>query len=279
MRSFIERFQSIKEEYGPLCLGLDPSLHLLTDWKLPTTVNGLKQFNEKILSAAQDTVGIIKPQFAFYEQFGPEGMQALQEVIQKAHSQGMLVIADCKRCDISTSLIAYVQSILGPNSIYKADAMTLIPYMGIKACYPAFDYASQANSYVFMVVQSSNSEAVALQNSLDEHKKTVIESILNTIDNYNQAKIDAHGSSVVGAVMGATEREGDKSFNNELIKNQLILSPGIGAQGGSWATVKNKFNPYLDQVIPTCSRSILQAGPDIQSLKNNIMQLKKSLTG
>ena len=275
MPTFYEKFAAIHETHGPLCLGLDPSKQLLEKWSLPLSIHGLKEFTKIVFNATEDLIGIIKPQFAFYEQFGPEGLQILKDTIKKAHKRNMLVIADCKRGDISSSLIAYVHTILGPESFYQADAMTVLPYMGIDAFNEAFDYAHKQQSQIFVVAQSSNPEGVELQNAKTSKQSTVIETILQTIQNYNKAK-DSIGP--VGSVIGATIRSGDIPLNLNLLNNQLMLVPGMGAQGANWQNIKQKLPNLHHQVIPTCSRSILQAGPEPKQLQQAIIKIKKEIS-
>ena len=74
MPTFYERFTAIRDTHSPLCLGLDPSKQLLKKWSLPYSIQGLKEFTRIVFNAADNLIGIIKPQFAFYEQFGPEGL-------------------------------------------------------------------------------------------------------------------------------------------------------------------------------------------------------------
>ena len=84
MPSFAERLKSRFQEFGQLCIGIDPSEQVLTDWGIPDTAEGARDFGYAIISAAEGRVGLIKPQIAFFERFGSSGIFALEEVLVAA---------------------------------------------------------------------------------------------------------------------------------------------------------------------------------------------------
>ena len=111
--SFAIRFAAVRSTYGPLAWGLDPSGSLLEAWELGDSPDGLDRFADIVLEAATGTVGLIKPQAAFYERHGWREIRTLQRLITEAQGNGLLVILDAKRGDVGTTNDAYAEAYLG----------------------------------------------------------------------------------------------------------------------------------------------------------------------
>ena len=139
--SFTERFAAARARYGPLVLGADPHAQVLSDWGLPDDAEGLERFTDIVLAAADGTVGLVKPQSAFYERHGWRGVRALTRLTESARAQGLLVILDVKRGDVGSTNAAYAQAYLGDGAPVQADAVTVHPYLGLAA---AGDFTSRA---------------------------------------------------------------------------------------------------------------------------------------
>lgn len=137
-----------REIYGPLCIGFDPSHKVLQSWNLSCDYKGLKDFCDILLTAVVGNVGIIKPQVAFFELYGLEGLQVLKELIENAQEQGLLVIADAKRGDIGSTVEAYGQAWLGSSSPFKADAITANAFLGFDALIPLIKIAEETGTAV-----------------------------------------------------------------------------------------------------------------------------------
>src|SRR5699024_7180694 len=148
---FGQRLAAAAEEFGPLCVGIDPHPHLLRSWGLGTDVPGLREFSLRTVAALEGTVGIVKPQSAFYEQYGSGGVAVLQEVIQECRARGMLCILDAKRGDIGSTMAAYAHAYLTEGSALAADAVTLSPYLGVGALAEAADTARANGRGVFVL--------------------------------------------------------------------------------------------------------------------------------
>jgi orotidine-5'-phosphate decarboxylase len=123
----------VRSEYGPLAWGLDPSGAILDEWGVGDTPDGLDRFADIALSAAVGTVGLVKPQAAFYERHGWRGFRTLERLIADARSAGLLVIVDAKRGDGGTTNDAYAEAFLGVDAPLGADALTVHPYLGVGA--------------------------------------------------------------------------------------------------------------------------------------------------
>jgi len=129
--SFADRFAAVRAARGPLVWGLDPSGKLLEDWGLGDTPDGLDRFAELVVPVAAETIGLIKPQSAFYERHGWRGLRTLARLIEQARGAGLLVIADVKRGDVGSTNDAYAAAYLGPDAPFGADAVTVHPYLGL----------------------------------------------------------------------------------------------------------------------------------------------------
>ena len=156
--SFAARFAAIRAAYGPLVWGLDPSAEVLTEWGLGDTPEGLDLFADLILVAAPGTVGLVKPQSAFYERHGWRGIQTLQRLVADLRSAGLLVILDVKRGDVGSTNDAYAEAYLGFDAPLAADAITVHPYLGLAAMDAYVSRAHSSGSLVLVVTRSSNAE-------------------------------------------------------------------------------------------------------------------------
>ncbi|UTO29422.1 orotidine-5'-phosphate decarboxylase [Bartonella harrusi] len=276
---FCSTFFKNREIYGPLCVGFDPSHKVLQSWNLRCDYKGLKEFCEILLTAVVGKVGIIKPQAAFFELYGVEGLHVLKELIEEAHEQGLLVLVDAKRGDIGSTAEAYGRAWLGASSAFKADALTVNPFLGFDALIPLIKIAEETATVVFVVVQSSNPEGATLRNARIGDQ-TVSVHLAQRICDYNSHSFTQHPAvGPIGAVVGATLGSEAKETIQQL-KNSLFLVPGIGAQGGTITQLKNQFPQNLWQnIIPSISRSITDAGcnsGDLKTLINHFAEQAKS---
>lgn len=262
---FALRFANLASERSPFCLGIDPSKDLLTRWGLPDTAGGLAGFCERVAQAAGDRVALVKPQSAFFERHGPAGLQVLQQVMRHFQGVGTLTLLDVKRGDIGSTMDAYAESLFGEGSAYRADAATFSPYLGLGALVKTIERARASGAFAFLVVRSSNPEGTSLQTSTGADGRTVAEALADGIRELNE-KGGPGSPPVAGAVMGATLPPSDRGVV-ERLGGALLLTPGIGAQGAGFEDLRRLFAGREAQVIPTATRSVLEAGPDVTSLR------------
>jgi orotidine-5'-phosphate decarboxylase len=267
MSSFAERFLSLAETRSPLCLGVDPAVELLRQWGLPLDASGLRRFCDIAVEAMGDRVAVVKPQSAFFEQFGPEGMAELKRLVGMVKARGSLALIDVKRGDIGHTLDAYADAMIGPDSPFGGDAMTAVAYMGFGSLKPLLDKAAQRGAGVFIVVRSSNPEGRALQDARHLDGRTVATALADEITAFNATVTDSVGP--VGAVMGATI-EGTATETLASLPKSLLLAPGIGAQGATFDDMARNFGPATERALPSVSRGILAKGPDVASLRKAI---------
>ena len=267
MTLFAHRFAAISKARSPLCLGLDPSAELLAGWGLTQDAAGLEAFCARVLEAAGDLVGVVKPQAGFFERFGASGMAELARAIGQAQAQGALCLLDAKRGDVPGTMEGYAQALVGPGG-FAADAATLNPYLGFDSLAPAFARAQAYDAALFVVVRSSNPGGRDLQAARHADGRAVAERLADQIAAHN-----ALAGPVLGAVIGATLQAQEAGLL-ERLGEALVLAPGVGAQGATMAQVGERFAAVRGRVLPSVSRDILRAGPDVASLRAAILRYR-----
>jgi orotidine-5'-phosphate decarboxylase len=142
MNSFNERFFQLADKRSPLCVGLDPSRELMRGWGLSDNAEGLHRFCGVVMEAAGDRIAVVKPQSGFFERFGPPGLSELARAVVTIREQGALSIIDCKRGDVIETMEGYAEAMLGPDSGFGGDAMTVTAYLGFGALRLVLDRAA-----------------------------------------------------------------------------------------------------------------------------------------
>jgi orotidine-5'-phosphate decarboxylase len=267
MTRFAERFFQLAKARSPLCLGLDPSAELLRRWGLNDDADGLRRFCGVVLEAAADRVAVVKPQSGFFERLGPGGMAEMARAVAQVRDQGALSIIDCKRGDVVGTMEGYAETMLGADSGFGGDAMTVTAYLGFDALRPVFDRAAALGAAVFVIVRSSNPEGRALQDARRADGRTVAQALADDVTAFNAAFGNEAGP--VGALVGATiDRAGAGILAR--LPQSLILAPGVGAQGASLEDIEAHFGPAIGRTLPSVSRAILQHGPSPARLREAI---------
>ncbi len=258
---FAARFAAVREKFGPLTLGADPHGPVLEKWGLSDSPDGLERFTDILLAAAKGTVGLIKPQSAFYERHGWRGIRALTRLVETARGEGILVVLDVKRGDVGSTNDAYAQAYLGPGAPVEADAVTVHPYLGLGAMGAFVDRAHRAGSCLLVVTRSTNPAGRAVQ-AATRDGRSVEQRLLDDIKALN-ARLAPGGIGPVGAVIGPAPLDPPLDL---AAANALFLAPGVGAQGATPGDVARTFAACPRRVMPSASRSLLAAGPDPAAL-------------
>jgi orotidine-5'-phosphate decarboxylase len=260
---FATRVAKAVASTGPLCAGIDPSSELLAAWGLADTPAGLRSFGLACVEAFAGVVPVVKPQVAFFERFGSGGLAALEDVLAAARDAGLIAIADAKRGDIGSTMEAYAAAWLDPASSLVADAMTVVPYLGLGALQPALDLAAAGGRGVIVVTRSSNPEGRALQTAITTSGASVEDQLLADIAGLNHGGLPVPGT--VGVVIGATLEPSAFDLGG---LGGVVLAPGMGAQGGTAEDAGRLFGACPPgTVLPSSSRALLAAGPDIGALR------------
>lgn len=261
MESFGARLHRAVTERGPLCVGIDPHPGLLARWGLPDDVTGLDRFARTVVEALGDRVAVIKPQSAFFERFGARGVEILESTIRQLRDSGSLVLLDVKRGDIGSTVAAYAAAYLDPSSPLYVDAVTASPYLGVGSLAPMFELAAAHGGGVFVLALTSNPEGAAVQRARTADGRTVAQAV---IDEISQLNAGAEPLGSFGLVVGATI--GDTGHDLSAV-NGPLLAPGLGAQGATPADLRLVFGSSLPAVLPSYSREVLGAGPDVAALR------------
>lgn len=260
--SFADRVGVARSAHGPLVAGLDPSGLLLEAWGLGDSPVGLERFVDIVVEAFDGVVGFVKPQSAFYERHGWEGIRALSRLIGECRSAGLMVIVDAKRGDVGSTNDAYAEAYLGPHAPMSADALTVHPYLGLTAMGAFIDRAHEHGAGLLVVTRSSNIEGRSVQTARRRDRITVEAGLLGDIGKIN-ARLAPGRIGPIGAVIGPTPGEEELDL---VAAQALFLAPGVGAQGVTVADVAHCFAACPERVLPSASRSLLAAGPESRSL-------------
>ena len=268
--------EAIARKGSAVVVGLDPRLESLPAELLAacreaygasTRAAGeaLWQFNRAIIDAVHDLVPVVKPQLAFYERYGLEGLQAYVRTVRYAQEAGLLVIADAKRNDIGPTVVAYAKGFLGTTRLFEqtipgdfeADALTVNAFLGRDGIQPFIDQAQQHDRGLFVLVKTSNASSGELQD-VPVAGRPLYEHLAALVETWGAASRGSYGYSAVGAVVGATYPEQARRLR-DLMPHTIFLVPGYGAQGATAADVVGCFDARGYGAIVNASRSILFA--------------------
>ncbi len=261
---------------NPTVAGLDPKLDYVPAYirekafdKYGCTLKGaakaILEFNKGLIDALCEVVPAIKPQCAYYEMYGVDGVKTLYKTIAYAKEKGMLVITDGKRNDIGTTMEAYAAGHLGVTPVGKkllpafdADCLTVNGYLGTDGIKPLLKVCDEYDKGIFVLVKTSNPSSGELQDRLIDGKP-VYELMGQMCEQWGTDSISVKtGFSSVGAVVGATYPQQLKELREKL-PHTFFLVPGYGAQGGGAEDVRYAFNGDGIGAIVNSSRGIMCA--------------------
>lgn len=268
--------QQIKLKNNPSVLGLDPKLEYIpvsikekyfigNVGSKKSAADSIIEFNKRLISALYEIIPAIKPQLAYYEMYGVEGIRAFYETIGYAKEKGLLVITDGKRNDIGTTAQAYATAYLGKTDIngaseeaFGADALTVNAYLGIDGIKPFIEVCENDNKGIFVLVKTSNPSSGQLQDLMLQDGRTIYEAMADLVNQWGNTTIGQCGYSSIGAVVGATYPRQLEEMRKRMPK-AWILVPGYGAQGGTAADVAGAFDRNGLGAVINASRSLMCA--------------------
>lgn len=255
MITFSDRLADAVRRKGPLCVGIDPR------WEsLPASIRkhrtdlspesraalAFEDFGKRILELVAPFAGVIKPQAAFFELFGPAGMTAMSALLRRAKELGFVTILDAKRGDIASTAAAYADAAFGGCTIdgrtipvWNADSLTVNPYLGRDAVEPFLAAAKDTNRGVFVLVRTSNPGAGLFQDLVCDGMP-LYRRVADEVAKWNAPTIGTTGLGDVGAVVGATHPR-ELGELRAALPNVWLLVPGYGAQGATAADVKAAY--------------------------------------
>ena len=249
---------------NPVMVGLDPHSEQLPSGLRPPQNASLEEqaqayqaFCRGVIDVVAPLVPVVKPQAAFFEQLGPMGMHALHGVIEYARQQGLLVVLDGKRNDIGSTAAAYAAGFLGERSAWRADALTVSPYLGDDSLTPFVEVATQQGAGVFVLVKTSNPGGRTFQDLVAEGRP-IYRHVAEHVERLAEQSRGACGYGAVGAVVGATYPEQLAELRSAM-PHTWFLVPGYGSQGGSARDVAAGFDDRGQGAIINNSRAIIFA--------------------
>jgi orotidine-5'-phosphate decarboxylase len=269
--------QAIRKNGNPTVMGLDPMLSYIPA-SLRAQVakhapdasaavgESLFAFNAALIDATADIIPMIKPQLAYYEQYGIAGLQAFERTCRYAREKGMLVLADGKRNDIGSTAQAYANAYLGETdlddgtagAVFGVDALTVNAYLGEDGIKPFMTSCDAFGKGIFVLVKTSNPSSGQLQDLPLADGRTVYEMMADLVSAWGAPRVGACGYASVGAVVGATYPEQLAALRKRMPKT-WILVPGYGAQGGKAEDVAKAFDADGLGAVVNASRSLMCA--------------------
>jgi orotidine-5'-phosphate decarboxylase len=250
--NFLEKLSMASRQHNSLlCVGLDPEPD-----RFPAHLRGMPvaqavvHFCQAIIEATAPYVCAYKPNLAFFEVLGPEGMYVFQEVL-RAIPAPVPIIADAKRGDLGNTARNYAAAVF---DVYGCDAVTVNPYLGYDSVAPFLAYQQKG---VLLLCRTSNPSAHDFQDLTVQGEKGQVRPLYEVVARRVQSWNEAGNC---GLVVGATYPQELRAIR-ALCPNMPILIPGVGVQGGDLeASVIAGVDAMGEKAIIAVSRSVLYAG-------------------
>src|SRR5437764_14590703 len=261
-RTFADRVaEAVERKRSQLVVGLDPRLDLLpvelrgdAHVARSAAADAVARFCCGIVDAVAPHAVAVKPQLAFFEALGADGMRAFEHASEYARAAGLLVIADAKRGDIGSTARAYAAAYLeGEKPV--ADAVTVNPYLGRDSLEPFFGACRRHGGGVFCLVKTSNEGGGDVQDVRLSDGGLLWQHVARLVAEWGEDLVGEHGLSSVGAVAGArhTRAVGEA---RRLLPRSILLLPGVGAEAASPAHVARAFTSGPASALVAASRSV-----------------------
>jgi orotidine-5'-phosphate decarboxylase len=259
--------EAVERKRSQLIVGLDPVTDLLPvelagDAHLGRVeaAEAFSRFCRGIIDAVSPYAVGVKPQLAFFEALGSEGIRALEDVCAYARAAGLIVLADGKRGDIGSTSRAYAAAYLEPREGQPplADAMTVSPYLGRDSLEPLIAACRREGAGIFCLVKTSNEGVADIQDLALSDGSPLWQHVARLVAEWGEDLVGERGLSSVGAVVGATHPRAIGEAR-KLLPRAVLLLPGVGAQGASTADVARAFTSGPASALVAASRSVLYA--------------------
>ena len=228
----IDRLFKTVAEKGHVCVGLDTDIAYIPESfkvKYENIGDAIFEFNKAIIDATVDVAACFKPQIAYYETYGIDGLRAYARTMQYLKEKGALSIGDIKRGDISRTAEMYAKAHFAGE--FEADFITLSPYMGLDSIEPYLPYLKSNEKGVFVLIRTSNKGSKDIQYVETAGDRRVYNVVGELINNLGKEYMGECGYSSVGGVIGCTHVDEGIEIRKDL-DSTFFLIPGYGAQGG-----------------------------------------------
>jgi orotidine-5'-phosphate decarboxylase len=212
------------------------------------------------VDAVAPYVVAVKPQIAFFEALGAEGIRVFEELCNYSRSAGLQVIVDAKRGDIGSTARAYASAYLEPvnGTGPLADALTVNPYLGRDSLDPYLAACRREGAGIFCVVKTSNKGGGEVQDLVLSDGRRVWHQVAELVADWGADLVGERGLSSVGAVIGATHPRAVGEARR-LLPRSILLLPGVGAQGATPADVARAFTSGPASALVSVSRNVIYA--------------------
>ena len=259
--------EAVERKRSQLLVGLDPRPDLLpvelvgdVQYDRAAAANGCARFCRGIVDAVAPYVVGVKPQLAFFEALGADGMRAFEEACAYARAAGLIVLADAKRGDIGSTARAYAAAYLERRGEQPplADAMTANVYLGRDSLEPYLAACRRHGTGLFCVLKTSNEGGADVQDLALSDGRPVWHHLSRYVRELGEELVGSRGLSSVGAVIGATHPRAVGEARR-LMPQAIFLLPGIGVQGGTPADLARAFTSGPASALVSASRSVLYA--------------------
>ena len=248
--------EKIEKMGNPTVMGIDPKYELVPDEikkKYDNSNEGIckacLEFCKGLIDSCYDIIPAIKPNSAFYEMYGIDGIKVLRELCEYAKEREMIIILDAKRGDIGSTSKAYSKAYL-ENGDFKADFITVNPYLGSDGVLPFVEDCEKNDKGIFCLVKTSNPSSSELQDLKIENGKTIYEIVGELTEKWGENLRGKYGYSDVAAVVGATHRMQLKELR-EKMPHTFFLIPRI------WCSAVAKLKILLLLLIKMKSEELL----------------------
>lgn len=259
-----ELIAQIKQKQSFLCVGLDADINKIPKYLLQHE-DPIFEFNKQIIDATKDLCVAYKPNTAFYESLGAKGWESLQKTIDYIPND-IFTIADAKRGDIGNTSKMYATAFFDNMNF---DSVTVAPYMGEDSVKPFLEFD---NKWVILLALTSNKGADDFQFFTDGSDK-LFEKVLTKSKEWGTDKNLMY-------VVGATRPEMFTEIR-QIVKDNFLLVPGVGAQGGELSEVC-KYGMTKDcGLLVNSSRGIIYAGNDenfAEAARNSALKIQKEMS-
>jgi orotidine-5'-phosphate decarboxylase len=258
---------AVAERRSQLLVGLDPRLDLLPvelrgDAHLgrEAAAEAYARFCRGLVDAVAPYVVGIKPQLAFFEALGADGIRALEDVCAYARTAGLLVVADAKRGDIGSTARSYAAAYLEAEegSLPLGDALTVNTYLGRDSLEPFVAACRRSGGGIFCLVKTSNPGGADVQDLVLRDGRPLWHHVAMMVAELGEDLVGEHGLSNVGAVVGATYPRAVGEARR-LMPQAILLLLGVGAQGATPADVARAFTSGPASALVSVSRSVIYA--------------------
>ena len=266
--TFADRLaEAVERKRTQVVVGLDPRPELLpvelrgdAHTGRPAAAEACARFCRGVVDAVAPYVVAAKPQLAFFEALGSDGIRAFEEVCDYVRAADLLVLADGKRADVGSTARAYADAYLeeregAPPAV---DAMTVNPYLGSDAVEPFLGACRRSGTGLFALVKTSNAGSADVQDLALADGRRVWQHVAELVAEWGEDLVGERGLSSVGAVVGATHPAAIAEARR-LMPQAVLLLPGIGAQGATAEDVASAFASGPASALVPVARSLIYA--------------------